>query len=131
MPSPPRMTRGGPPLARVARAGYRPGMRVSRDEVARAFELGDPDVLSAALIAVAFHEPDWRWAQDRCLEALAHASPVVRGLAATCLGHVARIHRQLDLDRVRPRLEALLPDPYAGSRARDALTDIDRFLAGA
>lgn len=106
-------------------------MRLSRDEVARAFEVGDPDVLSAALIALAFHEPDWRWAQDRCLEALDHESPVVRGLAALCLGHVARIHRRLDLDRVRPRLEALAPDPDAGGRAQDALADIARFLAGA
>lgn len=106
-------------------------MQVSRDEVARAFESGDPDVLSAVLIALAFHEPDWRWAQDRCLEALDHESPVVRGLAATCLGHVARIHKRLDLDRVRPKLEALASDPYAGGRARDALEDIARFLGGA
>ena len=103
-------------------------MRVSREEVERAFEQGDPDVMSRVLIAVAFHEPDGQWAQDRCLAALDHASPVVRGLAATCLGHVARIHKRLDLDRVRPRLEALKADPYAGSRATDALADIERFL---
>ena len=104
-------------------------MQVSRDEVARAFEAGDPDTLSRVLIGLAFHEPDWRWAQDRCLEALGHQSPVVRGLAATCLGHVARIHKRLELERVRPRLLALQDDPYAGGRARDALADIARFLA--
>jgi hypothetical protein len=104
-------------------------MRVSRDEVERAFAGGDPDVLSRVLIAVAFHEPDWQWAQDRCLEALDHANPVVRGLAATCLAHVARIHKRLDLDRVRARLQTLTRDPLAGSRATDALVDIERFMA--
>ncbi|MBX3467014.1 MAG: hypothetical protein KF878_08960 [Planctomycetes bacterium] len=105
-------------------------MQVDREQVARAFEAGDPDLLSGALISVAFHDPDWRWAQDRCLEALEHPSPVVRGLAATCLGHVARIHRRLDLALVRPRLEALRQDAHAGSRAADALKDIERLLGG-
>jgi hypothetical protein len=103
-------------------------VRASPEEVERAFASGDPDVLTRVLIALAFHEPDWRLAQDRCLEALGHESPVVRGLAATCLGHVARIHKRLDLDRVRPRLEALRHDPYVGERAADALVDLERFL---
>lgn len=103
-------------------------MRMSREEVERAFEQGDPDVLSRVLISVAFHEPDGAWAEARCLAALDHPSPVVRGLAATCLGHVARIHKRLDLPRAKARLEALKADPYVGGRAADALADIERFL---
>jgi hypothetical protein len=103
-------------------------MRVTREEVERALATGDPDALTRALIAVAFHEPDVDWAQERCLAALEHPSAVVRGLAATCLGHLARIHRRIDLARVRPRLEAMRSDPLAGKRAGDALVDIERYL---
>lgn len=113
----------------AAPLGTFPGMRVTREEVEGAFTTGDPDALSRVLIAVAFHEPDADWAQDRCLAALDHPSAVVRGLAATCLGHLARIHRRIDLARVRPRLEALRSDPLVSKHAGDALVDIERYLA--
>lgn len=104
-------------------------MRVTREEVEQAFATGEADALTRVLISMAFHEPDADWAQERCLVALEHPSAVVRGLAATCLGHLARIHRRLDLGRVRPRLEAMRADPLAGKRADDALVDIERYLA--
>ena len=54
----------------------------------------------------------------------------VRAMAALSLGHVARIHSQLDLDRVVPALTALVTTDIVGSRARDALDDIDVFITG-
>ncbi|HRW18040.1 MAG TPA: hypothetical protein P5181_04245 [Dermatophilaceae bacterium] len=54
--------------------------------------------------------------------------PTLRAVALTCLGHVARINRSLDLDRVVPRLRALADDPVVGGRAQDALSDIEIFM---
>jgi hypothetical protein len=52
----------------------------------------------------------------------------VARLAVTCLGHVARIHRTLDLDRVLPVLETLRKDPEIAASMGDALDDIEMYL---
>jgi hypothetical protein len=107
---------------------YKEPQPISRDAASRVFETGSPEEICDALIGVTFHDPDWRWVQDRCLEFLSHESPDVRGLAATCLGHIARIHRALDQDAVVPALQRLRADPEVGGRAEDALDDIRLFL---
>jgi hypothetical protein len=40
---------------------------VSREEAEVAFASHDPERIAHALMSVAFHEADLRWAQDRCL----------------------------------------------------------------
>jgi hypothetical protein len=62
------------------------------------------------------------------LEFSRHSEPAVRGLAATCLGHLARIHRQLDTATVIPRLNEMLTDPDVKGVAQDALDDISVFI---
>lgn len=101
---------------------------IGRSEATRVFNEGTRDQVCDALVAVAIADPDWRWAQERCLEFLSHEDDAIRGLAATCLGHIARIHRQLDLERVRFALQTLAADPDVGGRAIDALDDIDMYM---
>ena len=86
---------------------YKEPQPISRDAASHVFETGSPEEICDALIGVTFHDPDWRWVQDRCLEFLSHESPDVGGLAATCLGHIARIHGALDQDAVVPALQRL------------------------
>ena len=52
----------------------------------------------------------------------------VSGLAIICLGHLARIHRRLDLDRVSPLLKELRRDKEIGDRVGCALDDIQIFM---
>jgi len=82
------------------------------------------------LLSTAYHDDDWRWVQDRCLAMLDDPHVDVRAMAALCLGHLARIHHRLELDRVVPALTALLDTAVVGSRARDALDDIEIFVTG-
>lgn len=49
------------------------------------------------------------------------------GANSSVASTVARIHRQLDLDRVLPVLKHLESDAEIGWRVRDALDDIDVF----
>jgi hypothetical protein len=44
------------------------------------------------------------------------------------LGHLARIHRQLDLELVLQRLAELKADPLVKAGAEDALDDIRFYL---
>jgi hypothetical protein len=81
-----------------------------------------------ALLSAPYCDPDWRWVQNRCLDFLSHADHEERGLAATCLGHLARIHKQLDIELVLASLAQHKDDPFVGSSVQDALDDIGFFL---
>lgn len=99
-----------------------------RDLLRRALERDDPRDISGQIVALALNDPDWEWLQEKCLELTGHDNPEVRGVAATCLGHIARIHRRLDRDRVVAALQAMVHDSAAGGRAEDALDDIEVFI---
>jgi hypothetical protein len=101
---------------------------VTRAAAEAAFGNKNTSIVCDALIGVAYHDPDWEWVQGKCLEFLRHENPDVRGLAATCLGHVARIHRRLDVATVKRALAKLLKDPLVSGRAQDALDDVAAYI---
>lgn len=83
-----------------------------------------------ALVRVAMTVPDRAWAQDQCLRFARHEDAFVRGVAATCLGHVARIHKKIDEDEVVPVVRLLLrdPDPQTRAIAEDTVDDFSTYL---
>ena len=85
---------------------------------------------AAAVISVGLHEPDWRWAEQVCLDVLKDARQEVRAAGVTSLGHIARVHGQITLPVVIRALESLLTDPLLGGIAEDALEDIRLFAKG-
>ncbi|MFY1942916.1 HEAT repeat domain-containing protein [Achromobacter xylosoxidans] len=91
--------------------------------------IADVNVICEALVSIAFGSPDWRWAQDTCLSFLRNENPALRRLAATCLGHIARIHGQLDKEAVVPALRECLQDPEIVGKVEDALDDIRLFVS--
>ncbi len=90
--------------------------------------LGSPAQKAEALLSLAYHDPDGHWVEELCLSLVDDLSPEVRGMAAMCFGHLARIHGRLDLDRVLPVLRRLAVDPLVAPRANDALDDIEVYL---
>lgn len=81
---------------------HREPRAVSREEAARIFASGNAKEIAAALVDITFHDPDWRWLQSKCLSFTPNNDSIVRRAAITCLGHVARIHKRLDLETVLP-----------------------------
>lgn len=88
------------------------------------------DAICRTLVSVATFDSDRRWAQAQCLKFARHDDPFVRGVAATCLGHLARIHGAIDEDEVVPVVCELLRDKDPGTRgkAQDTLSDFSIFL---
>ncbi|MBF6189986.1 hypothetical protein U3653_06400 [Nocardia sp. CDC186] len=80
-----------------------------------------------AIPRVALHDSDAAWVTDRALGLLGDWDSHVRGVAATALWHVARIHRAIDGKRVIPALRGLLNDPATADRTEDAPDDIAVF----
>ncbi len=108
---------------------YQEPKPISREQAERTLSSGSPSEISDVLVRLAYHEPDWRWVQNQCVRFLGYPNADVRGLAATCLGHLARIHGTVDKQLVVPALERLLMDPEIAGRAEDALADIKMFAS--
>src|ERR1041384_2894882 len=102
----------------------------TRDVVERALRDDDPDALLRAVVAVAMHDADWRYAQDLCVRLSSHPHFNVRGNAVLGFGHIARVHRQLDRALVQPIIQAALRDEneYIRGQADCAMDDTASFL---
>lgn len=101
---------------------------ISHSKAQKIFMSDDKDKICDTLLSLSFYDEDWKWVQDQCLILLDHADIDISGLATTCIGHLARIHKQLDLNKVVPMLNVKAKDPDIGGRAQDALDDIDIFI---
>jgi hypothetical protein len=93
-------------------------------DVLAALERGDPRAAAQALVGAAFHYPDPQAVQDLCLRLLDGQDRALAATAATCLGHLARVHRQLNTDAIRAALDRQRGDRLVWPRAAEALDDI-------
>jgi hypothetical protein len=107
---------------------YDEGKPISHEDARRARDAGSEEELCDALVAVVLNTKDREWAEDFCISCASHSSAGVRGLVATCIGHIARIHRQLDLAKMTPILRTLSRDPDIAGRVQDAIDDICMFM---
>lgn len=101
---------------------------MTRNAAETALASGDEALVCEALVRCAFHDPDWQWVQEQCLTLIQTASQAVKAVAVVCLGHLARIHGELDLSRVVPALHELAKDPELVGRVQDTLDDIHMFV---
>lgn len=101
---------------------------ITRREAEVAFASSDSRTICHALIRIVYHDPDWRWLQNKCIEMSEHLDSDVAGLAVACLGDIARIHRTLDLETVLPALKKRQGNPEIAGRVEDALDDIEIYL---
>jgi hypothetical protein len=100
---------------------------ISREDARRSFSSGEAEQVCNALVSVTFHDQDWRWVQELCLGFLSNSDSQISGLAATCLGHLARIHRSIDREKVLATLRDHLSNVEIAGRIEDAIDDIEMF----
>ncbi|UGT69599.1 hypothetical protein LTT66_05240 [Nocardia gipuzkoensis] len=100
---------------------------IERNEAIALLESGEGQVVAETILRLALHDPDAAWVTERALALTDSPDDDVRNSASTALGHIARIHRSIDRDRVVPALQRLLDDPKTAGRADDALDDIAMF----
>lgn len=100
---------------------------ISRELASEELACGDEVRVSRALVRLALFDTDRLWLEELLTQFLGDPRPQVRGVAATCVGHVARIHRRINLE-VLKKLQGLLDDQEMGGRVGDALDDIKMFV---
>src|SRR5262249_1740885 len=101
---------------------------ISRSDAMAALGSANPTDMCEALVRLTFHDPDWQWVQNLCIELTKSSTVEVQSTAILCLGHLARIHKALDLEKVAPLLIELRKVPLLSGRADDAMDDIEIFL---
>jgi hypothetical protein len=101
---------------------------ISPGRAERAIGSGDPREISLALLRLALHGPDWARAEQLAHAHVHHQDVWVRRNAATALGHIARVHGQLDTDAALRALHALREDPELTDWADAALDDFEMYL---
>ena len=85
-------------------------------------------IICEAMIALALTEPDRQWMERQLVELMRDADGSVRSIAALAVGHLARVHGQIDLEEVMPVLQELLGDGEAAGNTANALDDIGTFV---
>ena len=103
---------------------------LTKEEILEVLHEADPDELKTIPLSAALGIDDWQWAQAVCLQLATHPEPIVRGNAILGFGHLARVHRRLDRDRVEPALRDALNDrdAYVRGHADSAAEDVTTFL---
>lgn len=103
---------------------------ISKDQAEYLLAENHCETICRTLVRVATFEPDRRWAQSQCLKLASHEDSFVRGVAATCLGHLARIHKAIDENEVMPVIRQLLQDKDPQTRviAEDTISDFSIYL---
>ena len=90
---------------------YKAVVERSRSEIETLLRSSDATDIADALLSAAYYDPDWQWVQAQCMSFSRHHDKNVRWVSALCFGHLARIHRQMDLEPVLQRLVELKSDP--------------------
>jgi hypothetical protein len=104
--------------------------RYSHDEIDLALAEDDRDVLLFAGISAAYHDPDWNYAQDLCIQLYEHPNKTVRGNAVLGLVMIAKSRGILNRAAIEPILLRSLKDPESEvrMRAEDAIQEINETL---
>ncbi len=107
---------------------YAPPTPLSRADAEAALQSTDAAALGQTLIDIAYFEADGAWALAQALAFTRHADEDVANAATSAIGHIARIHRSLDMAEAILRLEELRANRGTREAARFALEDIAKFV---
>jgi hypothetical protein len=123
------LQRGGSLIVKVAYKETVENNQQMKEQAAVKLTSVNPSVVTEALLDITFNISDWEWVQNQCLRLISNPNEDIRGLALTCLGHIARIHAAIDKSKVFPVLRQIVSqDAAVAGRAEDALDDIEMLV---
>ncbi|MFK0314449.1 hypothetical protein ACIQUF_24870 [Pseudomonas sp. NPDC090233] len=89
----------------------------------------DKEMIISALLYGCYNVQSPRWIQEQCVALIDNDKNLdIQGLAVTCLGHVARMHKAVDWQLIMLYLQCAFQNPELTGRAQDALGDIETFV---
>ena len=106
---------------------YQEILPISRQDASIALNSGDETLIVDALLRLTYHEPNRKWVQEKCVQFALSTNSAIRRIAVLCIGHLARIHKKIDLEIVLPVLEGLIDDPILADTVENTYDDIKMF----
>ena len=102
----------------------------TKAEVESVLLINNAEDLSYAVLSAALYAEDREWAEGVCLRLSSHEHFNVRGNAVLGLGHIARIHGELNELKAKSVIENALKDKnaYVRGQANNAADDVEFFL---
>jgi hypothetical protein len=107
---------------------YEEVLPITREEAEASLRGGDLEAICRDLVRAAYFVPDWEWVEGWCLTFTVSKDLELRQIAATCLGHIARVHHKIHAEKVVPVLKAMMEDPTLAGIAADALGDVEQYV---
>ncbi len=100
-----------------------------RSQIAAILATGSIADLELLSLSIGEDFPNWKYAQDVCLQLVEHSEDNVRANACLGLGYIARNHGKLEKHLVKPvlRRELRTQTEYRG-KIEDAIGDINSYL---
>lgn len=108
---------------------YRDPVEIPKADIDRMLESSVPEATADACLSIAYFEVDWEWALTRLSGVafdLDHPDSL-RNLAVTCIGHLVRRNRAVDVAMAEQLLLRLAADRTVAGAASDALDDLHIF----
>lgn len=101
---------------------------IERNIAEEIFKSSNKEAIINAMVSVAFFEKDWHWAQEKFIELFNHQNIDICCMAATCLGHIVRIHHKIEKDKILKLFESRKNDRELAGCISDAIDDINMFI---
>src|SRR5262249_26238912 len=83
---------------------------LTRSQIEKALSTGDRRAIIDAILSASMFAHDLEWTLEICLKHAGSDDANVRCIAIEGLGHIARLHRQIDARRVMPVLRSALQE---------------------
>ena len=93
---------------------------ITHDDAIKIFESNNKEKICDVMLHLAVDDEDWVWVQNQCLKLLDHEDIDISGLAAICLGHIARTEGKFELKTIEI-LNSRKYDTGIGERVQTAL----------
>lgn len=103
------------------------GIQNESDLTEKILQFEDKEVVTKKLLEITFNNENWKWVQEMCLKLLDNKDEDIKGLAVTCIGHIARIHGKIDKEKVLKAFFDRKGDKTIAGRIEDAMEDIEMF----
>ena len=108
---------------------YKPLDDVSTEEAIERLNRNQLDELLYLPLSVGENHPDWKFAQDICVQLSSHESPAVRANTVLGFAYIARTKGQLEKHIVKPIVLRELRENHEHNwRILDSIDDINLFM---
>jgi len=108
---------------------YKEPVKIEKSQANLFFFSENPEDVANACLSTVLFEDDWEWGLKRLSGIAFNPREVssLRLLAVTCMGHLVRENKTVDVDVVENLLRLLSSDPVVAGVTSDALDDLVIF----